>query len=78
MIAAPGELPEVEAAPVQPWPKKCPCCARTFEGPANWASLELCGYVGTVRSRGKIYALELRHCICASTIGVEVEMPIAS
>lgn len=71
------DLPEVTEAPVPAWPKKCPCCGRIFLTLSNWNSLALCGYLGTVRSGGKWFALELRNCICASTISIEIEMPIA-
>lgn len=62
--------------PAQVWPKQCPSCRRVLNE-AAWASLPFGGYVGCVRSGGRRYAVELRHCICVSTIGVQVELPMA-
>lgn len=54
--------------------KTCPCCRREYDA-AAWSKLPLCGYVGAFRAHGHRYAVELRHCECLSTIGVEVQVP---
>lgn len=59
------------AAPVNNVIKTCPCCGRAHDAD-SWAALPLCGYVGHYRAHGQKYAIELRHCECRSTIGVEV------
>ncbi len=59
-------------APLTGESKWCRCCGRTYDV-HEWLGLQLCGYVGAVRSGGKLRAVELRHCRCGSTIGVEVE-----
>lgn len=53
--------------------KTCPCCNHTHDA-TGWAALRLCGYVGAYQSHGRKYAVELRHCSCGSTIGVEVPL----
>ena len=67
---------EDEAQPEHRWPKQCPCCNRVLNA-AGWQCLQFAGFCGVVRSGGKRYAVELRHCICASTIGIQVELPMA-
>lgn len=54
--------------------KTCPCCRRTYDA-ESWSALELCGYVGAFQAHGRRYAVELRHCECRSTIGIEVQVP---
>ncbi len=70
------DVEDNEPPPAQTWPKKCPSCSRVLNA-AGWQSLQFAGYVGCVRSNGKRYAVELRHCICTSTIGIQVELPMA-
>ena len=58
------------------WPKQCPHCDRTFTE-QQWRSLSKRGYVGTFRAAGCVYAVELRECICAEHMGLEVTIPVA-
>lgn len=53
--------------------KTCTCCHREHDS-AAWAALPLVGYVGSHWAGGKAIAVELRNCVCGSTIGVEVEV----
>ena len=63
-------------AGAQAWPKQCACCDRVFDQ-QQWDSLTRRGYVGAFRAQGRVYAVELRDCICTTTLGVEVEVPMA-
>lgn len=58
------------------WPKACPACPRTFTQ-EQWNCLEFKGYVGAFMAHGVRYAVQLRQCICANTIGIEVPLPMA-
>jgi hypothetical protein len=79
-LGLPEPLPYVPPDEDKPnptaWPKKCPTCAREFT-PVTWPCLRLRGYVGHFQSQGARLAVELRDCICTSTIGIEVPMPMA-
>lgn len=70
-------MEEIEDVPApQVWPKKCPCCARVHDASA-WQCLNLVGFCGAFKAHGVRYAVELRNCICASTIGIEVKLAMA-
>lgn len=47
-------------------------CGRTFSE-EEWLKLPLCGEILTEED-AEHYRLELRHCHCASTIGVETKI----
>lgn len=55
--------------------KTCGTCSRVHAD-AGWKALPLKGYVGHVKSGGRMYAVELRNCACGSTLGLEVEVSI--
>ena len=61
------------ALPVDVAVKCCPCCGRAHDA-QGWSELRLCGYVGAYQAHGVRRAVELRHCECGSTIGLEVEV----
>ena len=68
-------LPSIEMAVVgacEAIVKQCKCGeAFDVEG---WAALALCGYVGAYEgSRGESRVVEMRHCLCGSTIAIDVE-----
>lgn len=60
------------ALPLNAIIKLCGCGA-AYDA-ETWAKLPLCGYVGAYWASSKRIAVELRHCGCKSTIGVEVEV----
>lgn len=68
-------LPLVEmavAAPSGAIVKQCKC-GESYDAEA-WKALPLCGYVGAYEGeRGEMRAVELRHCLCLSTIAIDVE-----
>lgn len=66
-----------ESAPdLSAWPKRCGTCKREHT-PEQWACLEKKGYVGSYKANGERYTVELRNCICTSTLGVDVRLPMA-
>lgn len=67
---------ETDVPQEQGWPKQCGC-KRTFTQ-EQWRCLQLVGYCGAFKALGERYAVELRNCICASTIGIEVKLPMAT
>lgn len=50
--------------------KQC-SCGRSYDLPA-WLALRLCGVVGKRLAGGSWRYCELRHCVCRSTIGVDL------
>lgn len=66
---------ETDAPQPQAWPKPCNVCERSFDA-RQWASLSLLGYAGAFRSGGKLYACELRNCVCTTTLAIEVSFPL--
>lgn len=69
-----ADIPHDTHTPLD-WPKTCPCCARRF-AESSWNSLKLRGYVGAFQANGRRYAVQLRDCVCGSTIGLETELPM--
>lgn len=60
------------AIPLDAVTKLCKC-GEAYDA-ERWAALPLCGYVGAYWHEGRRIAVELRHCGCKSTIGIEVEV----
>ena len=58
------------------WPKICRCCDTIYTR-QGWGRLHRVGFMGHFRHRGSVYALELRDCVCGSTLAIEVEIPLA-
>lgn len=60
----------------QPIIKQC-SCERTFTQ-ASWNALVLAGTLETEDDAGQPTTLELRHCVCGSTIAIEFPIPESS
>lgn len=71
-MSALDTLPE-DAPAAQTWPKRCAC--GTAHDVASWSALKLLGHCGEWQSHGVRYAVELRDCVCGSTIGIETTLP---
>ena len=65
-----------DARAVEPEPVEhlCSGCGRLHSLPHGWEELPLKGYSGAVKSRARIYCVELRDCACGNTLGEEVEL----
>lgn len=62
------------AEPVDAVVKTC-SCGRAYDA-STWAGLPLCGYVGAYEGESGVQlVVELRHCSCRSTIGIERVSP---